>query len=125
MKKVYSKGDIVLVDMGPNTQNTEKSGIRPCVVISNDIMNENSMNMVIAPLTNAEHKKINGTDRYYLLPTNVMIERDGINNLDAKSIVQLEDIRSISKKRVVKYIGRFRNSDLDNLNSKLPKIFFI
>lgn len=121
----YFKGDIVLVDMGDNAQGAEKTGVRPCVIISNDMMNQNSMNMVVAPLTDAKHKKIKNTDHYYLIATQMLLDPDKTNSLDKKSIIQLEDIRSVSKKRVSRHIGKLSEIDLERVNKKLPKIFFI
>lgn len=126
-KMNFTKGDVVLVDMGSNTEMTEKCGVRPCIVISNDIMNSMSPNMVIAPLTNANNKKNKKNDdgTYHLLPTQVFINKDEKNSLNSKSILQLEDIRSVSKNRVRSKLGKLSDEDVEKMNERLPKLFFI
>ena len=102
-KEKYLQGDIILTDFGENNVGSEKTGYRPSVIISNNAMNEMSDNIIVAPLTNAEHKKKN--NYLHLLPTQVLLEKRFYNTLESDSVLQLEDMRSVSKERVGAKIG--------------------
>lgn len=78
---IYSQYEVVLVNLNP-TVGSEIQKTRPCIVISPNEMNYE--NLIIAPLTL--------TDKDY--PTRIKIDKD--------SFVVLDQIRTISKKRVVK-----------------------
>lgn len=112
-----SYGDILLVDLGNNFKN-EKSGIRPCVVLSKKGINDNSDNIIVAPLTDAEHKK-NDEGWMRLLPTHVHMSKSFYKFLSKNSILQLEDIRSISKHRVLKKYGSISEQTSDRINKTL------
>ena len=79
----YKQYDIVLVNLDP-TIGSEISKTRPCIIISPNEMN--FANYIIAPLTS--------TDKDY--PTRVKLKDD--------SFVVLDQIRTISSKRVVKKV---------------------
>lgn len=110
------RGDIIIVDLG-ETQGHEKQGIRPAVVISSELMNENSDNVIVAPMTSASHKQ-------RLLPTHVYITSNEYSGLKKDSIVQLEDIRSVSKQRMIKHIGCLTGKELGVVDSRIGTVFF-
>ena len=92
------RGDIILVDLEP-VKGSETGKIRPCIVIQNDIGNKFSSTTIVAIITS--QKEIS---KEY--PTDVWVEKnkDGLN-LD--SIIQGDQIRTISKERIVKKLGHF------------------
>ncbi len=77
----YKQYEVILVNLDP-TIGTEIQKTRPCLIISPNEMNYN--NLIVAPMTS--------TDKDY--PTRVKIDTD--------SFVVLDQIRTISIKRVVK-----------------------
>lgn len=52
---VVSQGDIIILDFNP-TQGHEQQGKRPAIVISNDILNQHSSLIMVAPITNTDKK---------------------------------------------------------------------
>lgn len=69
---------------------SEQSGDRPVLVIQNDVGNCCSPTTIVAPITSRINKKP-------CMPTHVMVSEVG---LDKDSVVLLEQIRTIDKKRV-------------------------
>lgn len=101
--RFLKRGDIVSVDFGRNL-GTEKSGIRPAIIISNNSLNNHSQNIIVAPMTSISNK-YDSEGNLKLLATQVVLSRKFYKNLAYTSIVQLEDMRSIHKDRVTEYIG--------------------
>lgn len=117
-EQAYNKGDMVVVDLGYDSVGDEKNGRRPCVVLSNSTIGHRSNNIIIAPMTNANNKK-DSSNYINLLPTHVFMSSKYYRSLDMDSVLQLEDIRSISKERVVKYIGYISVKTQSDVNNKL------
>jgi mRNA interferase MazF len=88
------RGEIYLVNLDP-VLGSEQGRTRPCLVVQNNIGNKYSLNTIIASITS----KI---DKEY--PFIVKIDK-GIANLSKDSFVQLDQIRTISSKRIIKRIG--------------------
>ena len=81
------KGDIVIADLG-ETIGSEQSGIRPVIVIQNDVGNKFSPTVIVAPLTSKIKKQT--------MPTHVEIgERFGL----ALSLYSRTWVRSIVQKK--------------------------
>jgi len=88
------RGDVYLINLDP-VIGSEQGKTRPCLIIQNNIGNKYSQNTIIASITS----KI---DKEY--PFLVKIEK-GVANLPKDSFVQLDQIRTISVKRIIKKIG--------------------
>ena len=101
--RFLKRGDIVNVDFGRNL-GTEKNGIRPAIIISNNSINKHSKNIIVAPMTSISNKYDSNGD-LKLLATHVILSRRFYKNLAHTSIVQLEDMRSVDKDRVTSYVG--------------------
>ena len=117
-EQAYKKGDMVVVDFGYDSVGDEKSGRRPCVVLSNSCR---SNNVIIASMTNANNKK-DSSGYINLLPTHVFMSSKYYRSLDTDSILQLEDIRSVSKQRIVKYVGYVSVKAQLDINKKLQNM---
>ena len=120
-EQAYNKGDMIVVDLGYDSIGDEKNGRRPCVVLSNSVMGHRSNNVIIAPMTNANNKK-DDSNYINLLPTHVFMSSKYYRSLDTDSILQLEDIRSISKQRIVKYVGYVSVKTQLDINKKLQNM---
>lgn len=96
MEQSYKKYDIVLVDFGNNTD-SEQSGIRPAIIVQNDMGNFFSTSTIVMPIT-SKQKKLNQ-------PTHTLIKRTKSNGLNRDSVVLGECLRQISKGRIVQLIG--------------------
>lgn len=99
------KGDIFLVDFGKGS-GSEQQGVRPAVIVQNDIGNKHSTTVIVAAITSKGKKR---------LPTHVNIRKGGKSNLSFDSTVLLEQIRTIDKKRIQgKKVGQVENlTDID------------
>lgn len=89
------RGDILLVNFEP-VKGSEQGGIRPCLVIQNDVSNKFSPVIIVAAITSKVPEK-----EY---PTNVKISK-GESRLNNNSTIMLNQIRSIDKLRIIKKIS--------------------
>lgn len=94
---IVRRGDIFYADLSP-VIGSEQGGIRPVLVIQNDIGNKYSPTIIISAITSQINKA--------KLPTHVGITGQEYG-LPKDSVVLLEQIRTIDKKRLREKIGRF------------------
>lgn len=94
------RGDIVLVNLGKGF-GSEQGGIRPALVLQNDIGNIHSPTTIIAPIT-TKHKRI--------IPTHYWIKPTKNTGLKTTSLILFEQIRVIDKKRIITKIGHINIS---------------
>ncbi len=92
---VVKKGDIFLANLEP-VQGSEQGGIRPVLIIQNNLSNKYSPVTIIAAITSKIYEKE--------FPTNVFLSKKD-SNLDKDSTILLNQIRTIDKKRLIKKIG--------------------
>lgn len=98
--------DIILVNFGENSIDSEQSGIRPAIVVQNDTGNYYSSTTIVMPLTS--HKKnLNQC-------THALIRKGEDKGLICDSVVLAECIRQISKRRIVKRLGKITDSQEKN-----------
>lgn len=102
------RGDIFFADLNP-VRGSEQGGLRPVLVIQNNIGNRHSPTVIIAPITSKLKK--NG------LPTHVGLPRD--IGLPAKSMVLLEQVRTIDKSRLSNYIAALDDEIMDYVDGAL------
>jgi len=100
------RGDIVLVDFEP-VKGSEQRGIRPSLVIQNNIYNKYSPTTIVAPITSKIYKK-----EY---PTNVFLHM-GDSNLDKDSNILLNQIKTIDKSRIIKKGSSLNNEIMNKVN---------
>lgn len=102
------RGEIWMVNLNP-TKGHEQSGIRPGLIISDDIFNSGPADLVvILPLT-TKNKKI---------PLHKKIAPPE-GGLAENSYVKCEDIRSVSKQRLVSKVGKVEDSTLKSIEEKI------
>lgn len=90
---VVKRGDIFYADLDPII-GSEQGGIRPVLVVQNNVGNKYSPTLVVLPISSA--KKIN-------MPTHICI--CGSKMLPKNSIVLAEQIRTIDRNRLLRYVG--------------------
>lgn len=98
MQQVLKRYDVVLVNFGENVIDSEQAGIRPAIVIQNDTGNFFSSTTIVMPLT-SKIKNINQ-------PTHTLIKKGKEKGLVDDSVLLGECMRQISKKRILKFLGR-------------------
>ena len=100
------RGQIVMADL-PCTGTSIQTGLRPCVVISNNKANTFSPNIIVVPLTSKNKKP---------LPTHYTMLPSKNNGLKVKSTVLAEQILTLSKTMVKRVIGKVEEEHIDNIN---------
>lgn len=98
------RGDIILVDLS-NRVGFEQGGIRPCLVIQNDIGNINAPTTIVAPLTTRTKKSD--------LPTHMGID------VKYPSMVMFEQITTIDKSRVISILDRINYKEMEEVDQKI------
>ena len=101
--KEIRRGDIHYADLS-QTIGCEQGGVRPVLIIQNNIGNLYSPTVIVAPITGKAKK---------WLPTHVILHCTGLYK---RSCVMLEQLRTIDKDRLVDYIGRLEQSQLNKIN---------
>lgn len=100
---IIKKGDIFLANLEP-VKGSEQGGIRPVLIIQNDISNQHSPVTIIAAITSRVYDKE--------FPTNVkLLSVD--SGLPKDSTVLLNQIRTIDKSRIIK---KLKNLDKNLMN---------
>ena len=90
------KGDIYYANLTP-VVGSEQGGVRPVLIIQNDIGNRFSPTVIAAAITSRQGKR--------RLPTHIRL-KDRLKGLHGNSIVLLEQVRTIDRARLREYIGR-------------------
>ena len=103
------RGDIFYADLSP-VVGSEQGGIRPVIIIQNDIGNRYSPTVIVAAITS----QINQAK----LPTHVEISSEEYG-LNRDSVVLLEQIRTLDKKRLKEKIGHMTEEDMKKVNKSL------
>lgn len=106
---VYRRGDIYCADLNP-VIGSEQGGTRPVVVIQNDIGNKHSTTLIVAAVTTKIRKKEQ-------MPTHYLIQNNPA--FSEPSVVMLEQIRTIDKKRIEGYLGKATQSEMLGIDKTL------
>lgn len=109
MSRTYLRGDLYYADLGYGI-GSEQKGNRPVVIIQNNVGNKHSPTVIIAAITSKANVKAKLPTHYYL---------DAGNGLALPSIVLLEQIRTIDKRRLSDYIGRLNETHIRGINHAL------
>ena len=111
---VIKRGDMFYADLSP-VVGSEQGGIRPVLIIQNDVGNKHSPTVIAAAITSQTTKN--------KLPTHIEINPEE-SGLKADSIVLTEQIRTIDKSRLKEKIGHINDERIINeLNSALGVSF--
>lgn len=102
MTMIVKRGDIFYADLSP-VVGSEQGGIRPVIIIQNDIGNKYSPTVIVAAITSQINKA--------KLPTHVEISSEEYG-LNKDSVVLLEQVRTLDKKRLKEKIGHMKDEDM-------------
>ncbi len=105
------QGEIWYASLDPS-KGSEQDGYRPVVILSGNLLNQYLQVVITAPLT-TKIKNYQG---------NPIIEPDKNNGLHEVSELMVFHIRSISKDRLVKRLGKIEKTELDLVVSTLNDI---
>ena len=101
----YLRGDIYFADMEPHI-GSEQGGTRPVVVLQNDVGNRYAPTLIVATVTSRTEKK-----KYQ--PTHVLITHN--TAFEKPSVVQLEQIFTIDKSRIQRFLGRITQNEMQEI----------
>ncbi|GAB6085259.1 type II toxin-antitoxin system PemK/MazF family toxin [Alkaliphilus crotonatoxidans] len=103
------RGDIYYADLSP-VIGSEQGGVRPVLVIQNDIGNRYSPTVIIAAITSQINKA--------KLPTHIEVAATDYG-LPKDSVILLEQIRTIDKRRLEEKIGHIDEEMMEKINDGL------
>ena len=107
------RGDIFYADLSP-VVGSEQGGIRPVLIVQNDVGNRFSPTVIAAAIT-SQHSKAN-------LPTHISLRASG-SGLAKDSVVLLEQIRNIDKKRLKEKMGTLDTISMARVDEALTISF--
>ncbi len=103
------RGDIYYADLRP-VVGSEQGGIRPVLVIQNDVGNVHSPTVIVAAITSRLHKT--------QLPTHIHLDSRSCD-LIKDSMILLEQIRTIDKQRMKSPICHLDNETMERVDKAL------
>lgn len=109
------RGDIFYADLSP-VVGSEQGGLRPVLIIQNDIGNRYSPTVIAAAITSRMGKN--------RLPTHIDIHADRVG-LAKDSVVLLEQIRTLDKRRLKERMGHLDDQTMQTVNSAIAVSFGI
>ena len=107
------RGDIFYADLSP-VVGSEQGGIRPVLIVQNDVGNRFSPTVIAAAITSQKDKA--------RLPTHIRVNSVG-SGLAKDSVVLLEQIRTLDKRRLKEHMGRLDESSMDRVDQALQISF--
>lgn len=118
---VISRGDIFYADLSP-VIGSEQGGLRPVLIVQNDIGNLHSPTVIAAAITSRLGKA--------RLPTHIEVTRSSCELCDADcpglvkdSVILLEQVRTIDKRRLKEKIGHLDDSLMVKVNEAITVSF--
>ncbi len=105
--KDIKRGEIYYADLSPIV-GSEQGGIRPVLILQNDMGNHFSSTTIVAPITSVPKKKSQ--------PTHIFIDYDF---LESESVILLEQLRTIDKQRLSDYLGQISQQDMKRVESAM------
>ncbi len=103
MEEIKRK-EIYYADLNP-VKGSEQGGVRPVLVLQNNVGNSHSPTTIVAAITSRHGKS--------KLPTHVCIQSEG---LPRNSVVLLEQVRTIDKTRLLRYVGRANKATMERVD---------
>lgn len=107
------RGDIFYADLSP-VVGSEQGGVRPVLIVQNDVGNRYSPTVIAAAITSQKEKS--------KLPTHIELSSQSCG-LSRDSIVLLEQIRTIDKRRLKERMGRLDSDSMNQINHALEVSF--
>ena len=113
MSNGVRRGDIYYADLSP-VVGSEQGGMRPVLIVQNDTGNKHSPTVIAAAITSQTGKA--------RLPTHIELEAKSYG-LTRDSVILLEQIRTIDKRRLKERMGKLDNGLMAQVNSAIAVSF--
>lgn len=109
MNRTYLRGDMYYANLGRGI-GSEQEGYRPVLILQNNTGNKYSPTVIVAAISSKVDAKAK-------LPTHYLLKAE--NGLELPSLVLLEQLRTIDKKRLETYIGRLDEKHIRRIDHAL------
>lgn len=110
---IVKRGDIYYADLSP-VVGSEQGGVRPVLIVQNDIGNKYSPTVIAAAITSQINKA--------KMPTHIEISAEDYG-LNKDSVILLEQVRTIDKRRLREKIGHLDEKLMVDVNNALSVSF--
>ena len=110
---LVKRGDIYYADLSP-VVGSEQGGVRPVLIVQNDVGNKFSPTVIAAAITSRQDKNN--------LPTHIEVNAADCG-LSRDSVVLLEQVRTIDKQRLREKMGTLGNNDMGKINHAISVSF--
>ena len=110
---IVHRGEIYYADLSP-VVGSEQGGVRPVLIIQNDVGNKFSPTVIAAAIT-SQHDKAN-------LPTHIEVNAEN-TGLIRDSVVLLEQVRTLDKHRLKEKMGRLDQNSMTRVDQALSISF--
>ena len=103
------RGEIYYADLSP-VVGSEQGGIRPVLIVQNDVGNKHSPTVIAAAITSKQEKT--------KLPTHISVQATSCG-LAKDSVVLLEQVRTLDKRRLKERMGELDSYSMSQVNDAL------
>ena len=110
---IVHRGEIYYADLSP-VVGSEQGGVRPVLIVQNDVGNKFSPTVIAAAITSQNSKAD--------LPTHISVDAQG-SGLLKDSIVLLEQVRTLDKHRLREKMGRLDPDSMNRVDQALSISF--
>ena len=107
------RGEVFYADLSP-VVGSEQGGVRPVLIVQNDVGNRHSPTVIAAAITSRQDKSS--------LPTHISLGAQSCG-LQKDSVVLLEQVRTLDKKRLKEKMGEIDDSSMRQVNQALQISF--
>ena len=113
MDNSIKRGDIFYADLSP-VVGSEQGGVRPVLIVQNDTGNRHSPTVIAAAITSQTGKA--------RLPTHIELSANTYG-LPGESVVLLEQIRTLDKRRLREHMGRLDETQMQRVDNAIAVSF--
>ena len=106
---IVKRGDIYYADLSP-VVGSEQGGVRPVLIVQNNVGNKFSPTIIAAAITSQINKA--------KMPTHIEIDADDYG-LSKDSVILLEQVRTIDKRRLKERIGHLNDHLMNRVNEAI------
>ncbi len=110
---LVKRGEIYYADLSP-VVGSEQGGVRPVLIVQNDIGNKHSPTVIAAAITSQKEKS--------KLPTHIELNAASCG-LAKDSVVLLEQVRTLDKRRLKERMGELDSAAMSQVNDALSVSF--
>ena len=111
--KEVKRGEVFYADLSP-VVGSEQGGVRPVLIVQNDVGNRHSPTVIAAAITSKQDKTN--------LPTHIGIKA-GTGGLTRDSVVLLEQVRTLDKRRLREHMGHLDENQMAQVDDAIAVSF--